>query len=325
MFNKQTFRCRLKAIGLTIVFAAAALGPNAPSLWAQTNQEGQQRSASQARQESQGRPDQVNLDPGTVIPVILSTGLSSNGSSPGDTFTATVDNSKDAYDRILRGATVAGVVRGATARLGDTPGTLELAFTSLRLSDGRVYPISGTLTSLDTKDLKTRSDGVLEAKITNKDEHLTYAGIGAGAGALVGLLGTHKLKFEDILLGGLAGYGAGAVLQGPKQIHDVDLKPGTALGVLLGDSVHYGYRRDVQSAAWDATNGRPAPQQAYVARGVKHYWYHGQEWTMDLASGRRDLVAAANTDPNTDRDTYYRYQGHSYYRDASTGERIQID
>jgi hypothetical protein len=314
-------------IGLSAVLTATTLGAFGPSGWAQTSQQSQQRSsARQAQRESQGRPDQVNLDPGTVIPVTLRTRLSSNGSSPGDTFTANVDDSTDAYDRILRGATVSGVVRGATAREGDTPGTLELAFTSLRLSDGRVYPISGTLASLDTKALKTRSDGVLEAKNTNKDQHLAYAGIGAGAGALVGLLGDHKLKIEDILLGGLAGYAAGSVLKGSKQIHDVDLKPGTALGILLGNGVRYGYRRDVQSAAWDATNGRPAPYRAaYVASGVKHYWYHGQEWTMDLASGRRYLVAAGNADPNIDRDTYYRFEGHSYYRDARTGERIQTD
>ena len=102
-----------------------------------------------------------------------------------------------------------------------------------------VYSLSGTPASLDTKALKTRSDGVLEAKNTNKDQHLTYAGIGAGAGALAGLLSGGKLKIEDVLIGGGLGYAAGALLKGPKQVHDVDLKPGTEMGVLLNNRVQY--------------------------------------------------------------------------------------
>ena len=184
----------------------------------------------------------VTLTPGTVIPVKLNTALSSNESSQGDTFTAAVDDSKQAYSAILRGATVDGVVRRATPQAGDQPGLLDLAFTRLHLADGRSLALSGTPASLDTKALKTRADGVLVARNTNKDEHLTYAGIGAGAGALAGLLGGGKLKIEDILIGGGLGYAAGALLKGPTQVHDVELKSGTEMGVLLNNRVQYYHR-----------------------------------------------------------------------------------
>ena len=189
---------------------------------------------------AQAGNSQVDLSAGTVIPVKLNTELSSNQSQTGDAFTASVDDSKEAYDSIMHGATVTGVVRHVTAQSGDQPGTLDLAFTRLHLSDGRTVSITGSPASLDTKNLATRADGVLVAKNTSKDNRLTYAGYGAGAGLLVGLLtGSKNIKIEDILLGGLAGFGAGSILKGPQQVHDVDLTPGTEIGVRLDSRTRY--------------------------------------------------------------------------------------
>ena len=207
--------------------ASVIFGAAAPMAGAQT------RSYSQA---------QVVLDPGTIIPVKLDSELSSNQAHAGDTFTATVDSSKPAYRAIMQGATVDGVVREATPQSGDKPGTLSLGFTRLHLSDGRSIAISGGPASLDAKNLSTRSDGVLVAKNTNKDQRVTYAGYGAGAGLLVGLLTGKKVKIEDILIGAGLGYGAGSVLKGPQQVHDVDLQPGTEMGVLLDSRTRYYHR-----------------------------------------------------------------------------------
>ena len=209
-----------KVAGITA--AAALFITGAPILHAQNNSRAQ-----------------VDLSPGTIIPVKLSTELSSNQAQAGDTFTATVDDSKEAYHSIMQGATVSGVVRRATPQSGDTPGTLDLAFTRLRLSDGRTMAITGSPASLDTKALTTRSDGILVAKNTSKDQRLTYAGYGAGAGLLVGLLTGKKIKIEDVLIGGVLGYGAGTVLKAPTQVHDVDLQPGTELGVRLDSRTRY--------------------------------------------------------------------------------------
>ncbi len=213
---------RNQALGIAAL-AAVLVSAGAPILHAQTNSINRQ----------------VDLSPGTVIPVKLNTELSSNQAQAGDTFTATVDDSKQAYNSIMQGATVSGVVRRATAQSGDTPGTLDLSFTRLRLSDGRTISITGSPASLDTKNLTTRSDGVMIAKKTSKDQRLTYAGYGAGAGLLVGLLTGKNLKIEDILLGGALGYGAGSVLKSPQQVHDVDLKPGTEIGVRLDSRTRY--------------------------------------------------------------------------------------
>lgn len=230
--------------------------------------------------------DQVALDPGSVIPVTLNTALTSNSSQAGDTFTATVDTTRAAYNALLRGATVDGVVRHATPRSGSDPGTLELAFTRLRLPNGESYPIAGTVTSLDAKDLQVGGDGVLRAVKVNKDQSATYAGIGAGAGAIVGILTGGKIRFEDLLLGGGLGYAAGQLLKNTQQVHDVTLKPGTPVGVLLGERVLY-HRSALKASK---------PEAATTV-------------TRPAAPARR----------------YYSYQGHPYYLDLNTGKRVRLD
>lgn len=212
----------------------------------------------------------VVLDAGTIIPVKLNTELSSAQVHAGDAFTATVDDSKPAYNALMQGATVDGVVREATPQTGSQPGTLRLGFTRLHLSDGRTIPLSGAPTSLDTKNLTTRADGVLVAKSTSKDNRLTYAGIGAGAGVLLDVLKGGKLRIEDILIGAGLGYGAGSVLKSPQQVHDVDLQPGTEMGVLLDSRTRYYHR--IPTATIKAHKAVVKTHRAIV----KHYRRHSR-------------------------------------------------
>jgi len=266
--------------------------------------------------------EQIVLDPGTVIPVTLNDELSSSRSQVGDRFTANVDTSRDAYNSLLNGAVIEGVVRDVEPQSGKDPGTLKVAFTRLRLLDGSSAVISGTATSLDSKNLTVDSNGLFTAKSGTKDQSLTYAGIGAGAGALISLLGGGKLKIEDLLIGGGLGYVAGQIMkQQNQQVHDVDLKPGTPMGVLLGNSVMY-HRR-----GWSTSNsGSMAP--------LKLYTYNGQQWSYNPNTGERRLmepVARTTTTVTTTRSfhhvnrKYYSYMGHPYFLDLNTGERVRLD
>lgn len=243
---------RLQAFALAAVTAATVLGAGAPFAAAQTRANGQ-----------------VVLDSGTVIPVTLNTELSSSRSHSGEQFTASVDESRQAYSNILSGASVDGVVRQATPQQGSDPGSLTLAFTRIRLSDGRTVAISGSPTSLDSKDLTERSDGGLVAKNTKKNNTLTYAGIGAGAGVLVGILTGHKVRLEDILIGGGLGAAAAQVLKGQTQVHDVDLKPGTPLGVRLDRGTRYYHRTGRSGGTYNGfQTGRTFGRGAGVAVNV---------------------------------------------------------
>ena len=284
----------------TMAFAAAALltaGLSAPAAFAQNGygNDGDTAPAATA-QTSTDSGSQVALDPGTVIPVFLNTELTSKNSQAGDTFTASVDTSRSAYNDLLRGASVDGIVRHVSSQSGSDPGTLDLAFTRLRLADGQTYPISGTVTSLDSKDLQVKSDGTLQAVKTNKDQSLTYAGVGAGAGALINVLSGGKIRFEDILLGGGLGYAAGQLLKGTQKVSDVDLKPGTPMGVLLGQRVRY------------------------------HRTYAPATVAPIIPTGSVTVPARVTPPSATDSGRkYYSYLGHPYYLDLKTGKRVRLD
>jgi len=263
----------------------------------------------------------VVLNPGTVIPVVLNDELTSRDSTSGDTFTATVDTSRAVYNRMLNGATVDGEVVNATAQSGKDPGTLSLRFTRLRLANGEIYTISGTPTSLDSKSVRVQSDGTLESKAgqNNKNQSLTYAGIGAGAGLLLDVLKGGKLNLGDILIGGGLGYGAGELLKNKnQQVHDVDLKPGTQMGVVLGKRLLF-HRRNSGTVNSYTNN---------VDSGLRYYTYNGERWSYNPNTGERLRLSGSSYIPQAAPQSnrrYYSYMGHPYYLDLNTGERVKLD
>ena len=192
--------------------------------------------------QAQSHTRTVALSPGTVVAVHLKDELSSNESRKGDRFTATVDDSKSndqwGSDAFPSGSTVKGYVRSVAPKKDKNPGALDLAFDRVVLPDGRSYSIQGSLISLDNKSLTKDKSGRLIANKTHSTNRLTYVGIGAGAGALVGLITSHKHTFEDSLLGAGAGYLFGALEKG-KSPGDVKLKAGTQMGVRLDSRVAY--------------------------------------------------------------------------------------
>jgi len=299
---------RLSVIGGFAAVVAALIGVSAPSVYAQ---------------------NRVSLESGTVIPVTLNTALSSNGSNVGDTFMAAVDTSKAAYNDIMQGATVIGVVREATPQTGNDPGTLELGFTTLRLASGQTYPISGTPTSLDSKNLTVNNNGLLVAKSTKRDDRLKFAGIGAGAVALIKVLGGDRIRIEDVLLGGLLGYGAGSIIKSPAEVHDVDLKSGTQMGVLLNSPVRYYHRTSMTGTSTSGVSSIPNTRRTFIKDGVKYFWYNGEQWGMDLTTRERfrtgNMASASRPVFHRTNRKFYMFQGHQWYLDRDTGERVQID
>ncbi len=200
----------------TLALVALAIAPN--SVWAQ-------------------RTQLSTFDAGTVIPVKLQRELNSKKNEKGDRFTAVVKADADGYSGLPEGTVVEGVILQAKAKEGKEPGVLDLAFRSIQLPSGKTYDIDGSVIGLDNKSVERTSDGRLVAKKKGKNNRLVYAGYGAGAGALVGLLTGGKLKLENILVGGALGYLAGSLEKGKSEVSDVTLKAGTEMGVRLERSV----------------------------------------------------------------------------------------
>jgi len=176
-----------------------------------------------------------------VIPVTLDHTLSSADNRRGDTFTATVRaNDSDAYGDIPEGTKVEGHIAAVHSRRNDQPAILDLAFDRLRFPNGRSVKIDGTLTALDGRHVERNANGVLVARNTGAngktDDRLIYAGYGAGAGLLVGVL--TKKPLEGAILGGALGYILGQVRKDKQQATaNVTLDPGTEMGVRVNRDV----------------------------------------------------------------------------------------
>lgn len=177
----------------------------------------------------------VMVSQDTVIPVTLDHTISSADARKGEKFTATVDTSSDEYASIPRGTTVEGHVAAVSRMATNKPGMLELEFDRLRFPNGRTVKIDGDLTSMDSKYVAKNGNGVYTATEASKDQRLVYAGYGAGAGLLVGLL--TKKPLEGTILGGAIGYLFGQVKKDQNKVADVTLKPGTEFGIRLNRDV----------------------------------------------------------------------------------------
>ena len=172
----------------------------------------------------------INSD--TVVPFKLNQRMTSNESSQGDRFTASLDtNGFSNYQGLPAGSILEGHVDVVRAKTGDTPGVLGLKFDRVRLPDGTTYPIYGALIGLD-KDSVTNENGRLVAKDGAKDNNLKYVGYGAGAGALVAIL-TDGNILTNSLIGGALGFLFGEIQKDPSKSRNVVLDANTKFGVRL--------------------------------------------------------------------------------------------
>ena len=190
---------------------------------------------------AESRRDAVaTLYKATVIPVKLDDELTSNESRKGDRFTASLDSSNAIYGNLPIGTKIEGRVVTATKQSGNEPGLLELSFDRLVMPDGRTQDLSGTLVSLSDKNIKTDADGRIVATGKAKDNRGVYAGYGAGAGLLIGVLGGNNAKGNatKAVLGGLLGLGAGELEKNRnRRPSNVRLAQGAKFGVRLDEDL----------------------------------------------------------------------------------------
>jgi len=175
-----------------------------------------------------------------VIPVTLDQRLSTLDNQRGDTFTATVrTNDADSYGDIPQGTKIIGHVAASHPMRDNKPAILDLVFDKMKFPDGHTATIDGTLISLSDKYVTTNDNGTLVAKTSTNngkpDQRMVYAGYGAGAGLLVGVLS--KKPLEGAILGGALGYILGQVQHDQRKPADVNLARGTEMGVKINSDV----------------------------------------------------------------------------------------
>ena len=145
----------------------------------------------------------VMVPTGTIIPLRMNNGLSSERSRAGDRFRATVSSAVviDGETAIPAGAIVEGHVTSVEpARRPSRSGTIAVEFDRIVFADNSSVPIVGQLTSLDAEERGRLEDD--EGEVTGESttrRSVVFIGGGAGVGAAIGAIA-----------GGGSGAGVGA-------------------------------------------------------------------------------------------------------------------
>jgi len=253
-----------------------------------------------AQAQRNGYTRQISLPEGTVLRAELNDSLSSINSQPGDRFTGTIRSDQDGSG-LPSGTEVVGQVTSVRRATEREPGVVDVDFRSIKLADGRTYPINASLTSLDSKNVRRNASGRLEARGSSSKDKTKFIGYGAGAGALIGVLAGGNL-LRSAILGAAAGYVYGELnkdKQRSGRYSEVNLKAGTEFGVLLdrqmvlaGPAGRYGQYGD-QNSRYDSRNSR------YDSRSPR---YNDRNSPYDNGNSRYDERRAGSIERYRDND-----------------------
>ncbi len=167
----------------------------------------------------------------TVIPFSLTTRLSSFNAHVGDEFTATLaTNGENRYLGLPKGTEVVGSVTFVRRQHDRQPGIIELTFDHLVLPDGQNLPVDGRLIGLDANSVTRKTNGATMSRNTPQTGRVVFAGYGVGSGLIVGI--HTKDHLEEGTIGGFL-EGTLSARQREQQLRDVELRPGTGIGLRL--------------------------------------------------------------------------------------------
>jgi hypothetical protein len=158
---------------------------------------------------------------GTDLKVRLNDTLSSKESRAGDKFTAYVLDPVRFNEATVRGH-IRSVVKSGRIK-GRT--TMNLAFDSVTLSDGRTGTMHGYVTRVYGEKGRTDEEGGVQSESRGR-QTIKRGGIGATAGAIIGAIaGGGKGAAIGLIIGGAAG--AGSVAMGGGK--ELKLESGTEM------------------------------------------------------------------------------------------------
>lgn len=175
------------------------------------------------------------LGTNTTMRVRLDSELSSRTARVGDTFSTTTTEPVygNGVEVIPVGSKVWGRVSTVTRAGRRTPGNISVRFYQVELPTRARYTINGSLTTLQTDQVKSDNESTVKGG-SNQKRDAVFIGGGAATGALIGAIaGGGKGAAIGAILGGGLGTGA-RVYENEKE---AQVKSGTEFGVSLNQSV----------------------------------------------------------------------------------------
>src|SRR5258706_4570751 len=172
----------------------------------------------------------------TVIRARINEELNSGEARIGDRFTANVVEpvyAGSGIEVVPVGSRIGGRVTQVTRAGKRTPGSITVAFDSIRLPNGRTAVINGSLTTLQADNMNADNEGTVKGTSYRKRDAVFIGGGAADAAIIGGIAGGGKGALIGGILGGALGTGA-RVLEKEKE---AEVKSGRAFGVILNRSV----------------------------------------------------------------------------------------
>jgi hypothetical protein len=183
---------------------------------------------------------------GTVLTLEMDTRLDSKRTRSSDRFTARVTEpvtNDDGRVLIPAESVVHGYARSVVrAQYRRRSGIIEITFDKLVLPDGREFPLSGTLTSADTRERqRIDEEGRIKAR-TGVMRHVVFIGGGAGTGAMIGVI------TGSAVLGAGIGAGVGAAAAYLAKGKEAVVEEGARIGVSLNQPLNLSPARSATPA-----------------------------------------------------------------------------
>ena len=176
------------------------------------------------------------VENGTILRAKMNQTLSSKTATAGSTFTARITESVYSSTGIVvipEGSTLTGRVESVKpSRKGGNVGEIDVKFTSIRLPNGKVRAINGSLTDLDTKSAKSDNEGMAAGDKTNHRKIKFIGGGGVGGAVLGGAIGGGK----GALIGGIIGGVGGLIAETQTKGEEATVKSGTEFGVFVNQA-----------------------------------------------------------------------------------------
>lgn len=240
----------------------------------------------------------ATVERGTRIRVRMNEALSSKTNQVGDSFTTTVTEpvySSTGAVVVPVGSTVTGRVNSVTkAKKGGDPGSIDVAFTRVRLPNGTSRNINGSLTDLDTDKAKSNNEGTASGD-DRKNDKIIFIGGGAAGGAVLGAaIGGGK----GALIGGLLGAGAGLLGERFTKGEDAQVKSGTEFGVYLNQSISLPRYAEASNEEDDYTPPTTGDGRTYTVRSgdtlskIAIKFYGSSRRYMEIYDANRDVMSS---------------------------------
>lgn len=177
------------------------------------------------------------VDSGTIFRAKMNSTISSKTTAAGSTFTARVIEpvySTTGEVVIPEGSTLIGRVDSVKpARKGGNVGEIDVSFTSVKLPNGKVRAINGSLTDLDSKSAKSDAEGTASGDKTSHRKVKFIGGGGVGGAVIGGAIGGGK----GALIGGIIGGVGGLIAETQTKGEEATVKSGTEFGVYLNQTI----------------------------------------------------------------------------------------